>query len=112
MRLLISNNFLFVSVIPVGASPSGGIVEPDLVARMRLDEGSDGNFFYGPSLSLDREPFGNERYLFSDGQYHNCKPYLDMEKEFFGENAAIVPARCCKRDYGDENCSDVSHFGE
>jgi hypothetical protein len=57
---------------------------------MRLDEGFDGNFFYGPSLSLDREPFVNERYLFSDGQYHNCKPYLDMEKEFFSENAAIV----------------------
>jgi len=57
---------------------------------MRLDEGSDGNFSYGPSLSLYREPFVNERYLFSDGQYHNCKPYLDMEKEFFGENAAIV----------------------
>jgi hypothetical protein len=57
---------------------------------MRLDEGSDGNFLYGPSLSLDREPFVNERYLFSDGQYHNCKPYLDMEKEFFRENAAIV----------------------
>jgi hypothetical protein len=57
---------------------------------MRLDEGSDGNFSYGPSLSIDREPFVNERYLFSDGQYHNCKPYLDMEKEFFSENAAIV----------------------
>jgi hypothetical protein len=57
---------------------------------MRLDEGSDGNFFYGPSLSLYREPFVNERYLFSDGQYHNCGPYLDMEKKFFGENAAIV----------------------
>ncbi len=57
---------------------------------MRLDEGSDGNFLYGPSLSLYRELFVNERYLFSDGQYHNCKPYLDMEKEFFSENAAIV----------------------
>jgi hypothetical protein len=57
---------------------------------MRLDEGSDGNFLYGPSLSLDWEPFVNERYLFSDGQYHNCGPYLDMEKKFFGENAAIV----------------------
>jgi hypothetical protein len=57
---------------------------------MRLDEGYDGNFLYGPSLSLYREPFVNERYLFSDGQYHNCKPYLDMEKEFFSENAAIV----------------------
>jgi hypothetical protein len=57
---------------------------------MRLDEGSGGNFFYGPSLSLYREPFVNERYLFSDGRYHNCGPYLDMEKKFFGENAAIV----------------------
>jgi hypothetical protein len=57
---------------------------------MRVDEGSDGNFFYGPSLSLDREPFVNERYLFSDSQYHNCRPYLDMEKKFFAENAAIV----------------------
>jgi hypothetical protein len=57
---------------------------------MRLDEGSDGNFLYGPSLSLDREPFVNERYLFSDSQYHNCGPYLDMEKRFFSENAAIV----------------------
>ena len=57
---------------------------------MRLDEGSDGNFFYGPSLSLFREPFVNERYLFGDSQYHNCGPYLDMEKKFFGENAAIV----------------------
>ncbi|MFO0003184.1 MAG: hypothetical protein ACK559_18845, partial [bacterium] len=28
--------------------------------------------------------------MFSDGQYHNCGPYLDMEKKFFGENAAIV----------------------
>jgi hypothetical protein len=57
---------------------------------MRLDEGFDGNFFYGPSLSLYREPFVNERYLFGDGRYHNCTPYLDMEKEFFSENAAIV----------------------
>ncbi len=65
-------------------------MEPDLVARMRMDEGSDGNFFYGPSLSLYREPFVNERYLFSDSQYHNCGAYLDMEKKFFGENAAIV----------------------
>jgi len=55
-----------------------------------LDEASDGNFSYGPSLSLERESFINERYLFSDGQYHNCKPYLAMEKEFFRENAAIV----------------------
>ena len=55
-----------------------------------MDEASDGNFSYGPSLSMEREPFINERYLFGDGQYHNCKPYLDMEKEFFSENAAIV----------------------
>ena len=57
---------------------------------MRLDEGSDGNFFYGPSLSLYREPFVNERYLFGDGRYHNCGAYLDMEKKFFSENQAIV----------------------
>jgi hypothetical protein len=57
---------------------------------MRLDEASDGNFFYGPSLSLFREPFINERYLFSDSQYHTCGPYLEMEKKFFSDNAAIV----------------------
>jgi hypothetical protein len=57
---------------------------------MRLDEGFDGNFFYGPSLSLDREPFVNERYLFRDRQYHNCEPYFVMEEEFFSVNAAIV----------------------
>jgi len=55
-----------------------------------LDEASDGNFSYGPSLSLEREPFINERYLFSDGRYHNCGPYLEMEKKFFSDNAAIV----------------------
>jgi hypothetical protein len=57
---------------------------------MRLDEGSDGDFFYGPSLSLYREPFVNERYLLGDGRYHNCGQYLDMEKKFFSENEAIV----------------------
>ena len=85
------NNFPFCfSNSGWAVGPSGGVVEPDLVRRMRLDEASDGNFSYGPSLSLEREPFINERYLFSDGQYHNCKPYLDMEKEFFSDNAAIV----------------------
>jgi hypothetical protein len=57
---------------------------------MILDEGFDGNVFYGPSLSLYREPFVNERYLFRDGRYHNCGAYLDMEKKFFSENQAIV----------------------
>jgi hypothetical protein len=57
---------------------------------MRLDEASDGNFSYGPSLSLEREPFINERYLFSDSQYHTCGSYLEMEKKFFSDNAAIV----------------------
>jgi hypothetical protein len=57
---------------------------------MRLDEASDGDFSYGPSLSLEREPFINERYLFSDSQYHTCGPYLEMEKKFFSDNAAIV----------------------
>jgi len=60
------------------------------VRRMRLDEASDGNFSYGPSLSLEREPFINERYLFSDSQYHTCGPYLEMEKKFFSDNAVIV----------------------
>ena len=57
---------------------------------MILDEGFDGNVFYGPSLSLYREPFVNERYLLGDGRYHNCGPYLDMEKKFFRENEAVV----------------------
>jgi hypothetical protein len=58
---------------------------------MRFDEGSDGNFFYGPSVMiLYREPFANERYLLGDGRYHNCGSYLDLEKKFFGENEAIV----------------------
>jgi hypothetical protein len=91
LRLLIFNNFLFCfSNSGWGIGPSGGIVEPSLVERMRLDDGSDGNFSYGPSLSFDREPFVNERFLFSDGQYQNCRPYLEMEKEFFRENATIV----------------------
>ena len=91
LRLLISNNFSFCfSNSGWAVGPSGGVVEPDLVTRMRLDESADGHFSYGPSLGLFREPFINERYLFSDGQYHNCKPYLDMEKELFRENAAIV----------------------
>ncbi len=55
-----------------------------------MDEASEGNFSYGPSLSLEREPFINERYLFSDSRYHTCGPYLEMEKEFFSNNAVIV----------------------
>ncbi len=65
-------------------------MEPDLVTRMRLDESFDGHFSYGPSLGLFREPFINERYLFSDSQFHTCGPYLEMEKKFFSDNAAIV----------------------
>jgi hypothetical protein len=87
------NNFPFISCFSNSGwavGPSGGIVEPDLVTRMRLDESADGHLSYGPSLSLFREPFANERYLFGDSQYHNCRPYLDMEKEFFSNNAAIV----------------------
>ena len=57
---------------------------------MRLDESADGHFSYGPSLGLFREPFINERYLFSDSQFHTCGPYLEMEKKFFSDNAAIV----------------------
>ena len=66
-------------------------MEPDLVARMRLDESSDGHFSYGPSFpGFFREPFSNERHLFSDSQLHTCGPYLEMEKKFFSDNAAIV----------------------
>jgi hypothetical protein len=57
---------------------------------MRLDESADGHFTYGPSLGLFWEPFINERYLFSDSQFHTCGPYLEMEKKFFSDNAAIV----------------------
>ncbi len=58
---------------------------------MRFDEGSGGDFFYGPSVMIPyREPFANERYLLGDGRYHNCGRYLDLEKKFFGENEAIV----------------------
>jgi hypothetical protein len=90
--LLILNNVFFFCFSNSGwaVGPSGGVVEPDLVRRMRLDEASEGNFSYGPSLSLEREPFINERYLFSDSQYHTCGPYLEMEKKFFSDNAAIV----------------------
>jgi hypothetical protein len=91
LRLLIFNNFSFCfSNSGWAVGPSGGIVEPDLVKRMRLDESSDGHFSYGPSLGLFREPFINERYLFSDSQFHTCGPYLEMEKKFFSDNAAIV----------------------
>ncbi len=56
-----------------GIGPSGGVVEPDLVAKMRSDEGSGGNFFNGPAVMVPhREPFANERYLFGDSQYHAC----------------------------------------
>jgi hypothetical protein len=61
------------------------------VTRMRLDGSSDGHFSYGPFFpSLLREPFSNERHLFSDSQFHSCGPYSEMEKKFFSDNAAIV----------------------
>jgi len=42
-------------------------VEPDLVERMKLGGLADGHFSYGPFfLDLPREPFSNERHLFSD----------------------------------------------
>ena len=67
-----------------GIGPSGGVVEPDLVAKMRSDEGSGGNFFYGPSVMVPyREPFANEHYLFGDSQYHACGKYAALEKKFF-----------------------------
>ncbi len=46
-----------------GIGPCGGVVEPDLVTKMRSDEGSGDNFFYGPSVMVPyREPFANECY--------------------------------------------------
>jgi hypothetical protein len=52
---------------------------------------SDGHFVYGPSFpGVFREPFSNERHLFSDSQLHCCVPYLELEKKFFDDNAAIV----------------------
>jgi hypothetical protein len=58
---------------------------------MRSDEGSDDNFFYGPSVMVSsREPFANERHLLGDSRYHACGRYADLEKKFFGENEAIL----------------------
>ena len=66
-------------------------MEPDLVERMRSGGLSDGHFAYGPSFpGVFREPFSNERHLFSDSQLHCCEPYLELEKKFFNDNAAIV----------------------
>ncbi len=74
-----------------GIGPCGGIVEPDLVARMRSDEGFGDNFFYGPSVMVPyREPFANECYLFGDSRYHACGRYADLEKKFFSENEEIM----------------------
>jgi hypothetical protein len=74
-----------------GIGPCGGVVEPDLVAKMRSDEGSGDNFFYGPSVMVPyRELFSNERYSFGDSQYHACGKYADLEKKFFGENEEIL----------------------
>jgi hypothetical protein len=74
-----------------GIGPCGGVVEPDLVAKMRSDEGSGDNFFYGPSVMVPyREPFANECYLLGDSRYHACGRYADLEKKFFSENEAIM----------------------
>ena len=70
-----------------GIGPCGGVVDPDLVAKMRSDEGSGDNFFYGPSVMVPyREPFANECYSFGDSQYHACGKYADLEKKFLSEN--------------------------
>jgi hypothetical protein len=39
--------FICFSCSGWGIGPCGGVVEPDLVAKMRSDEGSGDNFFYG-----------------------------------------------------------------
>jgi hypothetical protein len=83
-------NFCF-SCSGWGIGLSGGVVEPDLVAKMGSDEGSGDNFFYGPAVMVPyREPFANERYLFGDSQYHACGKYADLEKKFFSENEEIT----------------------
>jgi hypothetical protein len=70
-----------------GIGPCGGVVEPDLVAKMRSDEGSGDNFFYGPSVMVPyRELFANECYSFGDSRYHACGKYADLEKKFLSEN--------------------------
>ncbi len=59
-----------------GIGPCGGVVEPEVVAKMRSDKGSGDNFFYGPSAMVPyRDPFANERYSFGDSQYHACGKY-------------------------------------
>ncbi len=71
--LFLVNYIIFIcfSCSGWGIGPCGGVVEPDLVAKMRSDEGSGGNFVYGPAVMVPyREPFANERYLFGDSQYH------------------------------------------
>jgi len=64
-------------------------VEPDLVAKMRSDEGSYVNFFNGPiGMVPHREPFTKERLLF--GQFRDCGKYAELEKKFFSENEEIM----------------------
>ncbi len=64
-------------------------MEPGLVAKMRSDEGSDVNFFYGPTgMVPHREPFTKERLLF--GQFRDCGKYAELEKKFFSENEEIM----------------------
>jgi hypothetical protein len=59
------------------------------VAKMKSDEGSGGNFFYGPAVMVpSREPFANERYLF--GKYHDCEKHAELEKKFVSENEEIM----------------------
>ena len=83
--------FICFSCSGWGIGPCGGVVEPDLVAKMRSDEGSGGNFFLGPSVMVPyREHFANERYTFGDSQYHACGKYAALEKKFFSENEEIM----------------------
>ncbi len=87
--LLINNIFFCFSCSGWGIGPSGGVIEPDLVAKMRSDEGPGGNFFYGPAVMVPyREPFANERYLF--GKYHDCEKYAELERKFISENEEVM----------------------
>ena len=99
MSFLFSFSFLFIDLYFLfcfscsgwGIGPCGGVIEPDLVAKMRSDEGSCDNFFFGPSVMVPyREPFAYERYMFGDSQYHACGKYAALEKKFFSENEEIM----------------------
>jgi len=78
-----------------GIGPCGGVVEPEVVAKMRSDEGSGDNFFD------------------SDDDVDEVVPvnYHDLVPEMFSEEGQLRRDRV-KEIFGDENCAAVScQFG-